>query len=481
MTESRGERGAVMPMFALCLTVLMAMSAFALDLGVLFTERRQAQSSADTGALGGALDLASGMNTATEATGAIIRANLNQTYSDAEWAMLWASCIDTGALTFTGEVLGTPTNCISFDGLGTYRVVVPEQEIDAVFANVVGHNTFSTSAFAEVELTPPGSVGVLPFAVLGSASSGSAICLRSSTSGTAVPPCTGSASGNFGALDVAQWGNPAYGTETLPCNLNGPDQLLVNISVGLDHFIRPYTGTEVIDDCSKPYGPNTLNTYTGFSGGIFEGMIEGDVISGAAFPGRLTQTSGATQIMRQQGHNYAVDDVPLWEYIPYGKGATVPPTCTRESFDATVMGSGYPAADAQMSTCFVDYQAGFGFAVLFDRDANSDNEHDIASAARFGAVPQFWETTFPSGGSNPLHIKSFRAVYINGLDFGCTGTSCSVSHTPGSASGTLNLPNGSSPLDQVSAYLLPNSTLPPDLLINGVNGALGAFQIRLSR
>ena len=37
------ERGATLPMFALCLVVLMAMSAFATDLGLLYVERRDAQ------------------------------------------------------------------------------------------------------------------------------------------------------------------------------------------------------------------------------------------------------------------------------------------------------------------------------------------------------------------------------------------------------------------------------------------------------
>ncbi|GJM36866.1 MAG: hypothetical protein DHS20C19_02330 [Acidimicrobiales bacterium] len=475
------DRGATLPMFAICLTVLMAMSAMAVDLGLLFSERRDAQTAADTGALGGALDLANGMDTASEATAALIRSNLSTPYSDAEWISLWTSCTDADHLLFTGEVLGNSTQCISFDGLGVYRVVVPQQEVETAFASVLGIESFSAGAFAEVELTINGVGGVLPFAVLATAPTGSNICMRSSTNGTAVPPCTGSASGNFGALEVAQWGNPAYGTENITCNLNKTDQLTVNLSVGLDHFIRPYAGTEVIDTCAKPFGPNTLSTFQGISGGLWEGMVEGDTVQGTYFPGRLTRGTGPTQTLRQQGNLYYVDDTPLWEYIPYGKGVTVPATCTRESFDATVAGSGYAAAETQMETCFADFQAGVGFVPLFDIDANGDNEPDITGSARYGAVPQFWESSFPSGNSGNLHIQSFRAVFLNGMFFGCNGSGCSTVYTPGSASGTLTLPNGSSPLDQVSGYLLPNSTLPPELLENGVLGSLGAFQIRLSR
>lgn len=468
-------------MFAVCLTVLMGMSAFAVDLGLLFSERRDAQTAADSGALGGALDLALGMDTASEATAALIRSNLSTPYSDAEWTSLWAACTDPDALTFTGEVLGTSTNCISFDGLGTYRVVVPQQDVETAFASVLGITNFSAGAFAEVELTINGVGGVLPFAVLASAPSGSNICMRSSTTGTAVPPCTGSDSGNFGALEVAQWGNPAYGTENVPCNINKGDQLLINISAGIDHFITPWAGTDVYDTCAQPFGPNALNTFQGVGGGLWEGMVEGDWVSGTFFPGRLTRSAGPYQTLRQQGTNYYVDDTPLWEYIGYGKAGSVPATCTRELFDATVAGSGHAAAESQMETCFTDFQAGVGYIPLFDIDANGDNEPDIVESARYGAVPQFWETSFPSGNSGWLRIQDFRAIFINGLYFGCTGSSCSTTYTPGSGSGTINVPNGSAPLDQVSAYLLPDATLPASLVENGVGNSLGAFQIRLSR
>lgn len=477
----RPDRGATLPMFAICLAVLMAFSAFAVDLGLLYSERRDAQTAADTGALGGALDLANGMSTASEATASLIRSNLSTPYTDAEWTALWSACNDSGALRFTGTVLGTSTNCISFDGLGLYRVVVPDQQVEAAFASVLGFTQFSAGAFAEVELTINGVGGVLPFAVLASAPSGGLICMRSATNGQAIPPCTGSASGNFGALEVAQWGNPAYGTENISCNLNKSDQLTVNLSVGIDHFITPYSGTEVIDTCAKPFGPNTLNTFQGISGGLWEGMVIGDWVQGSYFPGRLTRGASTPQEIRQQGASYYVDDTPLWEYIGYGKSGSVPASCTRESFDATVAGSGHAAAETQMETCFADYQAGSGYVPLFDIDADGDNNPDIVESARYGAVPQFWETAFPGGNSGNLHIKSFRAVFLNGLYMGCNGNSCSTVYTPGNAGGTINAPNGSSPLDQITGYLLPDETLPPVLLENGIGNSLGAFQIRLSR
>ncbi len=481
-TAVENDRGATLPMFAICLIVLMAMSAFATDLGLLFVERRETQAAADSGVLGGALDLASGMTTASEASAALVRTNLRSTYTDAEWSALWAACSDPDVLAYTGTVLGTPTNCISADGLSKYRVVVPDQIVPAAFSSVLGIEEFSTGAFAEVEVSLNGVGGVLPFAVLSSAPTGGLICLRSSSGGTAAPPCTGSSSGNFGALEIAQWGNPQYGTQNIPCNLNKGDQLMVNLSVGIDHFITPFAGTEIIDSCAKPFGPNALPTFQGIGGGLYTGMIAGDNIAGTYFPGRLTLTNGnPTQALKKQSNTYHVDDVPLWEYIPYGKGLTVPATCTRESFDATVAGSGYPAAETQMGTCLTDFQTSSTFAPLFDLDANGDNEPDIVFSARYGAVPQFHETVFPSGNSAPLHVKNFRAVFINGIYADCNGSGCGIIYTPGSGSGVISLPNGSAPVDQVTGWLLPNETLPSSLLENGVLGSLGAFQVRLSR
>lgn len=477
------ERGATLPMFAISLLVLLAMSAFATDLGLLYVERRQTQSAADSGVLGGALDLANGLTTASEASAALVRTNLRTTYTDAEWVALWSSCSDAEALPYTGTVLGTATNCISADGLSRYRVVVPDQIVPAAFSSAVGIEQFSTGAFAEVEVTLSGVGGVLPFAVLSNAPSGGLICLRSASSGTASPPCSGSESGNFGALEVAQWGNPQYGTQNIPCNISKGDQLMVNLSVGIDHFITPFNigGPEIIDSCAKPFGPNALPTFQGIGGGLFTGMIAGDTVAGTFFPGRLTLTGGHTQGLKWKHSTFQVDDVPLWEYIPYGKGSTVPANCTRESFDLTVSTSGHAAAETQMGTCLTDFQAGGATTPLFDIDGDGDNEPDIVFSARYGAVPQFHETSFPSGNSAPLHIQNFRAVFINGLYAGCNGSGCSTIYTPGSGSGTITLPNGSAPVDQVTGWLLPDSTLPASLLENGVLGSLGAFQVRLSR
>ena len=483
MTVKRSnERGAAMVMFALTLTVLLGISGFAVDLGMLFVERRQDQSAADAGVLGGGLDLSLGVSAASEKAAEIVRLNLSTEYTDMEWAAAWGGCVDAEAFAFTGDVLGTATECISADGLGTFRVVVPDQAVPTAFAGVFGFDSFTTSATAEASLTIQGVGGVLPFAVLGSAATGTELCMRTSSSGSAVPPCTGGASGNFGALEVGQWGNPAVGTESLPCQMNKSDQLTVNISVGIDHFIRIWDNPpgNVVDDCNKPYGPNALPTFQGISGGLFEGLVSGDVVLGLPFPGRLGRGNNAKVYVADNSGAYGIDNVPLWEFIGYGFTTTeLPASCQRETFDAM----SHANAEANIPICLTDYAAGSGYVVLLGLDANGDDIPDITLSPRFAVVPQFHELGFPGGNSGTLTIAGYRAVFVQGLYFDCNGGGCNTIVTPGSTSSgqTISIPNGSSPLDQVSGFLLPYFSIDTSLIENGVGGNLGAFQLRLSK
>ena len=236
----------------------------------------------------------------------------------------------------------------------------------------------------------------------------------------------------------------------------------------------------MIDTCSEPFGPNSLEVFNGISGGLFEGIITGDVVSGVAFPGRLTRGSTTKISMVHTSGTYSVDNVPLWTYIGAGKAGSVPSTCTRESFSTTLANSGFAAAETQLDTCLTAYATGgSSFATLFDHDGNGDGEPDIVGSPRFAIVPQFIETGFPSGNSAFMRIAQYRGVFLQVLWFGCNGTTCSVTHTPGSASGSLSLPNGGSPLAQISAYLLQGGALPSDLIDNGISGELGAYQLRL--
>jgi hypothetical protein len=460
----------------MCMVVVLLFAAFAVDLGMLYNERRQDQSAVDAGSLGGALQLPHGTQAAIEEAAAIVRQNLDTTYTDAEWRDLWGSCSDAGHFRFTGTVLGVATTCISVSNLGRVRIVLPPQEVPTAFARVVGIETLRASAGAEASVRPPNPAGVLPFAILVTAADGSQICLRTSTGGQAQPPCDGPSSGNFGALEVPQYGNEEVGTEHIPCNLNKSDQLAVNIAVGIDHFIRPWNGVSVQDTCAEPFGPTMLNTFQGVSNGLFEGLIGGVTVNGRTFPGRVTLGDNPTRTLRQGTRSWAVDDKPLWEFIPTGKGTTVPASCRRETFDAL------PADQrtANMATCLDQWRSTGPRGVLFDLDADGDDMPDIASSARFGYTPQFLERDFPNG-NGFLRIRKLRAVFLQGMWFGCTGNGrCDAIYHPGEGTATVTIGNGKA-LDQITAFLVPDAALPDVVLENGPGGALGPYSVELTR
>lgn len=470
----REDGGFAVLVVAVAMVVLLVFVAFAVDVGMLYNERRQDQAAADSAALGGAISMASGVNAAAEAAAAVARSDLDTTYTDTEWGNLWAACDDPGHLRFTGTVLGRSTECISASTRGVLRVRLPAQVVETAFARVVGIETVSTSATAEASAGVPGG-GLLPFAILVTATDGSQLCLRTGTGGHAVPPCGGPSSGNFGALEVPQYGNEAMGTQNIPCNLNKSEQLAVNIAVGIDHLVLPWQGTDVLDSCLEPFGPTMLNTFQGLSNGLFEGLIGGITVSGTTFPGRVTVGANPKRVLRRGTTTWNVDNRPLWEYIPMAKGATVPTSCRRETFEALAV----TARTAQLTTCLGDWRTAGPRGVLFDLDADADDVPDILGSARFGFAPQFVETGFPSG-NGYLRVKSHRGVFIQGMWFGCTGNGCATEYHPGEGTTQITIPNGK-PLDQITGFLLPNGTLPESIIANGAGGSLGPYSVSLSR
>jgi hypothetical protein len=459
---------------AVAMVAMVVFVAFAVDVGMLYNERRQDQAAADAAALGGAISLAAGVTAATEAAAAVARSDLDTTYTDTQWKALWAACQDPGHLRFTGKVLGQSTQCLSVSTRGELRVRLPDQVVETAFARVVGIETVTTNALA-VAGARAGGGGLLPFAILVTAVDGNQLCLRTATNGQAVPPCTGSSSGNFGALEVPQYGNDQMGTQNIPCNINKSDQLAVNIAVGIDHLVLPWQGTDVLDSCTKPFGPTMLNTFQGISNGLFEGLIEGVTVAGTTFPGRMTTGSNPKRTLREGSTNWNVDDRPLWEYIPTGKGAGVPASCRRETFAALAAAS----RTANLTTCLSDWRTTGPRGVLFDLDADRDDVPDILGSARFGFAPQFVENSFPNG-NGYLRVKNHRGVFLQGMWFGCNGNGCAVAYHPGEGTGVVTIPHGKA-IDQVSGFLLANGMLPESIIENGAGGSLGPYSISLTR
>jgi hypothetical protein len=116
-TSVAGERGAVLIHVAVALGALLALSAFVFDYGVMWTSRAQAQTSADAGALAGALSLA--FDSGTDLDAARARA-IAMSRRNRVWGQ--APSVTDGDVTFPACPPGAPgvaDTCIKVDVLRT--------------------------------------------------------------------------------------------------------------------------------------------------------------------------------------------------------------------------------------------------------------------------------------------------------------------------------------------------------------------------
>ncbi|MGI9611114.1 MAG: hypothetical protein ACR2NL_12545, partial [Acidimicrobiia bacterium] len=362
-------------------------------------------------------------------------------------------------------------DCISFDGGGFVRVNLPPLEFNTTFGNVIGFDELSSRADAIATFGNRGSGSVLPFGVLMTTGEGQHVCLRDSSGGLAEEPCDGPDAGNFGAIEAPHYGTKPDGPSQ---NCNGSpkkDVLEVNIAFGIDHRIVPDSDglatNEVRDTCGEMDGggtPDTLNTFTGISNGLAEGMATGPVSGG--YTPRLQQ--GANSKRSVYGNN--LDDKPLWEYIDPTVLASnpddIPAICEQQTFD----NSSYPDFDwdgdgnddrpeswEHLSACLTTYVAGDGGGHPLPYTATIFTD-DLKESPRFGYVPQFWESSWPSG-NGWQHIARFKAAFIQAT-WWKKGNSTNAFH-PGE-DGTFNQ-GGNWSLIQLSGIVIPDNTLPSSL------------------
>jgi hypothetical protein len=487
------EEGFVLVFVALIVTSLMVFVAFSVDLGAAFNERRQDQSAADSGVLGGAQQVATGSRQAVGARAVeMARENLDASYSDAEWSALWAACDDVAPLDVANVVTvgGAPTECVSFDTSNTFvRVRLPNQLVKTAFANVVGIGEIPVHASAVARILPPGHGGLLPFGVLGNATDGIQLCLRSASTGLAEDPCSGSEQGNFGTIISPLFGNDALGTPRL-CAINENTHTPYNLALGLDHLVvtHPNGGSPSLDrtdreeDClNNTFAANVITTDTGFSGQrVYEGLVGESTFGSKGIPARLLQGDGPWRNLRNGNKSTPLDNQPLWEFIDDDPSGT-PASCHRSLFPPDGPSNYSPTGTVQMRLCLTDYTTGSHSGELFG-EKDSDGDYAILSSPRLGFVPQFWSNTFGTGQSQQ-RVKSLRAVFLQGLYFK-SGNDWAV-FQPGEATNAVCLPQSvgckSLSLKQVTGYLLPDVALPSEVIENGPNGSLGPYQIQLWR
>lgn len=513
------ERGATALVVAASLTLLVGMAAIAVDLSVGFNERRQDQTAADLGALSGAVQFYSTppagvsrqVSVATEVL-RITRANLNITYTDPQWEALWKGCTDptknSGIFEFQSirsPFSGNPTtlDCISLDPgeavadpssptgqrlIAAIRVRLPDQIIAATFGNAIGTGQLRTSAYAVAAISPRSGAGILPFALYSGAGDGGITCLSNNSGGNAVLPCGGPTTGNFGSLNSPIFGDVDSGIAS-NCGANPANQVLAyNIAAGLDHLVVPYASgvdwtnpaNEIPDQCTNSF-VNTMFVDTGFPSGSNAGLVAGPVINGAT--PRLQQVRGGWQTELVDGH--ALEDRPLWEMFSFnsagGVPAGLPVSCgnfdgNSAEWDATRAGLEPNRSHYHLTKCLADYVSEGRTAALFG--------DMIGESSRFSYVPQFFETTPPSGSSTPRHVWRFKAVFLQGTWFG-TGNNTFSFH-PGEtckrvSSDTDVSCNQNRSLRQMTAYVLPDNTLPAKLRADSPAGTSGVnpFTVQL--
>ena len=459
--------------------MIMGFAAIAVDVGHRYNERRQDQSAADSGVMSGSISYVNGTATLRDFALSYVRQNLDTTYSDAQWQTSWTGCTDpnknAGGYNFVPVPApagwGGTLDCLSVDLSGFVRVRVPDQFVQTSFGQVLGVDQLQSTASAIARIGTRGNGGILPFGVLAGASTGSSICLRDNSSPE--PPCDTGDQGNYGAIESPHFGNQFIGT---PVNCNGSpkkDVLSNNIAAGVDHpLVTDPDGVganEILDQCTAPAAPDTINTFQGISQGLEEGLVGASVPIG--IPGRLRQGGNAKRTI----HGNPLDDRPLWTYLNYTYTGPapggLPASCGffdggNADWDSTIPGNEPNQSWQHMQTCLTDY--GSSNTVIFSLT--------LGDSPRFAYLPQFWENTWPNGNSAWRHIKTFRATYLQTTWWKKGGTT--TPFNPGEPTGSFT---GNAQLRQLSGFLLPDNTLPIELRGSSVGQPINPYIPELYR
>lgn len=440
------DRGLVIPIVALSLVVLMVFTAFVLDLGLVYTERRNDQTSADAAATSGAVQFlrVQSAQAAVDEIVAKVNTDLGRTLASSEWT----ACSDPANLTRTAATLSLSpeTDCISFSaGFDRVRVRIPDQKIKTSFGRVIGINSFTSSAIAEVSTTPAGG-GALPFVVTAPNVAGDQICLRTDGTGGTEPPNPAEPIGNtYGPVDSLDpchkdsfdTSQGARGTLKpyfyVGCNKPSGNQSIVDaIMVGMDHQLGVFnpnlsiaTGgsANALDlnpgarfdggsSCGVAF-PNTVSVDTGLTAGLLRcALLEAPCASGSsATSGQSGRLSGnpATAMFAELG----VNDHALWDYFVGTFPGGTPASCTAAKSGLTE----FYLRRMALQHCLANWSSGELFT-----DA-------IANEKRLGFVPRIAERalcdTQPNPPSDPdcqgngsldnVHLNNFNSVYIDGL------------------------------------------------------------------
>jgi hypothetical protein len=475
------ERGSVLPLVAMTLVVLIVFTAFVVDLGPGYNERRQDQTTADAAALAGAAALRGGVDAVAAAVEAETQTNLpSVTAAD------WTACTDTPPAEYTLFPTASPGGCIAVNASGTrVHVKIPLRTITTNFAQVIGIASYTVSATADAQITPN---GVLPLPANVSGPGGGLICMKTPTNGQAQAPCDGSSGGNFGYLSTPEYGNSGLGT-IQTCNGTLHPVLQNNLAVGVDHQVVPRVldnGTldvERDDVCPPPvFHPNHLFTQTGTTDDDLSCPLFDNSGSpcppaysdaGASYPGagaaRLERGSYRTANLI---NGLALDNEPLAYFIDPAleSNNAVPPSCWPSAFHGA-SGSTPANYKSQMVVCLAAYDAMSNPLPLFTRTTLASQlypgqgRYDIELSSRFAFVPQSLQDLTTCNGSCQFDIASYRPIFLQTSFFDCNANTCTA-WDPGEA-----VPSGNvHKLDAISAFRFNLASLPGPVVDGGPGG-----------
>ncbi|NHZ71404.1 MAG: hypothetical protein GWP18_07155 [Proteobacteria bacterium] len=421
MLRRGDESGAVLVLFALSIIVMFGFMAIAVDVAHAYNQRRESQFVADVSAVGGALAVIDNNGAKVQVAGDLVQKTMEIAAQNLGPGLDWATCSDPDRLSedatdfFTISIDTEYTECISWSSdFSDVRVKVPDRDIETFFAGLIGFDTVSVGAFAEVGQVVGGGGGVLPFGLLGGGTNG-LVCLKT---GPQFPgECDPNVSGNFNFIDFRIFGNTAMGTVSTGCSGGTISTLKENIAHGIDHDLATapptpidHTGiknsaTIVRDDDQCPDNSQAVQAGLTETGNKQKVLIDGFVNGIGAFPGRLTLGSPGRTF---DYGGVPIDDVGLWEYLrdtdPIASGIqNVCASATNE---------------AQIISCV---QANAGSLLFDDR---------IGGSTRLARVPKLWQTTWPSG-TKYVSFQGFTYVYLQTLYGGCKNNgTCNLEVSP---------------------------------------------------
>lgn len=466
-SDQSRETGAILPLTALLIVVLLVFAAFAVDLGSAWAERREAQTAADAGVMGAALQY---LVSTPDEDGIYdlvsSYVNLNNpenpfTFDD------WDSCVDPDrpvdyAPLGDSGTWDSPLNGLSFDQIdcisirqpgaepAVLRVRLPFESMPTAFARVIGMESMDITAVAEAEIRNSESSDVLPFALPSNPTTEE--CLGTPPSGQLPPdvaPCTGPTSGNFGMLDMWWFGaGDPYDTIGTGCPSKPPftKRSPQNLAIGIDHPITTWPDTddntatydgpgvgvnlpnnhpaaESCDSSANDVIPYVVQTETGNTMTVLHEGFFGDGPFGTASnntPGRLRQASPITASISSEpdrlsfvtnSDSYTVDNLGLWEYLDQPK-IDANSECHANAFTATSPTTGSPLAGRelteQMELCLAE--TGAKAPKFVD---------EIIDSPRFAVVPKLNYATGAQAGTQWWAIMEMVPVYIQNTWFLC--------------------------------------------------------------